>query len=293
VTPDPEQSSSSSSSMISRVVQAASTIPAANPQLIVPSASTEILSDNAKPDISQDCFSPTSAQLPGPHSASSGDRTDAQDTVNPTPAPSRHNAQDDDAVSVPAPPAQLSPFISNPAANVLAATTSNPISTKSASPEKLPSGEPAQSQHLESQLNSTVTTGPVQLAHIMNKAAQSEMRIGLSTSVFGDVEVRTVVHASDVGVVIGSQKGDLQMLMSNDLPSISGHLLQQNLHLSHVTFQSAGFDSAGGSSSGANAQQRSSAFKASPPQSVVVESSAEEISSATELRSNAGLSILA
>ncbi|HTS10136.1 MAG TPA: hypothetical protein VMP68_31525, partial [Candidatus Eisenbacteria bacterium] len=220
----------SASSIISRLIQATSTIPAANPPLVAPSAVTEIASGNAKPGVSQDHFSLASAQLPELHSASTGDRTGTQNTVDPTPVVSKRSTQEDDAASAPAPPPQVLPFISNPAANVSDPTISNPVSAKAASPEKLASGEPALNQHLEPQLSSTVSAGPVQLAHIMNKAAQSEMRIGLSTSVFGDVEVRTVVHASDVGVVIGSQKGDLQMLMSNDLPSISGHLLQQNLH---------------------------------------------------------------
>jgi hypothetical protein len=128
---------------------------------------------------------------------------------------------------------------------------------------------------------------------MMNKAAQSEMRIGLSTSVFGDVEVRTVVRAGDVGVLIGSEKGDLQALMTNDLPSISGHLQQQNLHLTQVTFQSHGFDTAGGWSSGGNSQQHAFAFTAQRSRSAALELPGEDVSSTPELKSNSGLSVLA
>lgn len=69
-----------------------------------------------------------------------------------------------------------------------------------------------------------------------NKAAQSEMRIGLSTTAFGNVEVRTSVHANEVGVLIGSEKGDLRSLLANELPGIANTLQQQNLRLNQVNF---------------------------------------------------------
>ncbi len=98
--------------------------------------------------------------------------------------------------------------------------------------------------------------GPVQMAHITNQAAQSEMRIGLTTSAFGNVEVRTVVHASDVGLAIGSEKGDLRSLLANDMPGIANTLQQQNLRLSSVNFQQ-GFSFSGNLSGGGESQQRS------------------------------------
>ncbi len=79
--------------------------------------------------------------------------------------------------------------------------------------------------------------GPVQMAHMVERAGQSEMRIGLNTSAFGSVEVHTVVHANEVGVSIGSEKGDLRTLLANELPGIANTLQQHNLRLSHVNFQ--------------------------------------------------------
>ena len=70
-------------------------------------------------------------------------------------------------------------------------------------------------------LPTTATASPIQLAQILTKATQAEMRIGLNTQAFGSVEVQTVVHASDVGVLIGSEKGDLRSLLTNDLPGIA------------------------------------------------------------------------
>jgi hypothetical protein len=118
------------------------------------------------------------------------------------------------------------------------------------------------------ELPTAATVGPVQVAQIASKAAQTEMRIGMNTSAFGSVEVRTTVHANDVGVVIGSEKGDLRSLLSNDLPGIANTLQQQNLRLNQVSFQQgaafSGNSFSGNSSPGNGSQQR--AF--SPPQAM-------------------------
>ncbi len=98
--------------------------------------------------------------------------------------------------------------------------------------------------------------GPVQMAQMVSRVGQAEMRIGVNTSAFGSVEVRTVVHANDVGLTIGSEKGDLRGLLSNEMPAITNSLQQQNLRLSNVNF-TQGFASSGNGSGGGDSQQRS------------------------------------
>lgn len=98
--------------------------------------------------------------------------------------------------------------------------------------------------------------GPVQVAQLVTRLGQSEMRIGMNTSAFGSVEVRTVVRASDVGLVIGSEKGDLRTLLANDMPGISNALQQQNLRLNSVNFMQ-GFAFSSNSSGGGGSQQHS------------------------------------
>ncbi len=102
------------------------------------------------------------------------------------------------------------------------------------------------------------SAGPVQLAQMTNTAAQSEMRIGLNTSAFGNVEVRTVVHANDVGIVIGSERGDLRSLISTELPAVANTLQQQNLRLNQVTFRQQGFAFSSQTSSGRDSQPQAS-----------------------------------
>jgi flagellar hook-length control protein FliK len=107
------------------------------------------------------------------------------------------------------------------------------------------------------------------VAQIVSKAAQSEMRIGLNTSAFGSVEVRTLVHANDVGIQIGSEKGDLRSLLSNDLPVIASSLQRQDIHLTQVSFHQQGFAFSSDASSGGNPQPR---WFASIPNSFVAPS---------------------
>jgi flagellar hook-length control protein FliK len=95
------------------------------------------------------------------------------------------------------------------------------------------------------------------MAQMINKASQSEMRIGINTSAFGNVEVRTVVHANDVGVLIGSEKGDLRSFLANELPAIANTLQQQNLRLNQVNFHQQGFGFSNQMSSGGDPQPRS------------------------------------
>ncbi len=108
-------------------------------------------------------------------------------------------------------------------------------------------------------------SGAVQMAQMVSKAAASEMRIGLNTSAFGNVEVHTVVHANEVGVLIGSEKGDLRGLLSNDLPGIANTLQQQNLRLNQVNFHQAGFAFSNPMSSGGDSQSRAFAFQSAAP----------------------------
>ena len=142
-------------------------------------------------------------------------------------------------------------------------------------------------------LPTTATASPIQLAQILTKATQAEMRIGLNTQAFGSVEVRTVVHASDVGVLIGSEKGDLRSLLTNDLPGIANTLQQQNLRLAQVSFQQQGFTASSDSSSGGNTQPRSFAARRDSTAAGLTEPRSEDSEPTAEAWSNRGLSVLA
>ena len=136
--------------------------------------------------------------------------------------------------------------------------------------------------------------GPVQVAQMINRIGQSEMRIGMNTSAFGSVEVRTVVHANDVGLVIGSEKGDLRTLLSSDMPAITNTLQQQNLRLNSVNFMQ-GFAFSNNASGGGDSRQQSFVPMRTPSGGGLAEATVDdslEVSAAGEF-AGGGLSILA
>jgi hypothetical protein len=137
--------------------------------------------------------------------------------------------------------------------------------------------------------------GPVQMAQMVSKAGQSEMRIGLNTSAFGSVEVRTTVHANDVGVVIGSEKGDLHALLANEIPGIANSLQQQNLRLSQVNFQQGAAFSGNQFSGGGSQARYSSPTQTFPSSLPAGERSEEELPTYSEIvpSRSSRLSILA
>jgi len=132
------------------------------------------------------------------------------------------------------------------------------------------------------------------MAQMVSRAAQSEMRIGLTTSAFGNVEVRTQVRANDVGLAIGSERGDLRSLLANELPGLANRLQQQSLRLSQVNFHETSAFS-GGSSSGGNPQRRFFTPPApAPPVSETAPGNFPATGNTESSRSrHAGLSVLA
>jgi flagellar hook-length control protein FliK len=97
----------------------------------------------------------------------------------------------------------------------------------------------------------------------------------MNTSAFGSVEVRTVVHANDVGLVIGSEKGDLRTLLANEMPAITNTLQQQNLRLNSVNFMQ-GFAFSNNASGGSDSQQRSFVPLRAPESSQVSEATVND-----------------
>ena len=160
------------------------------------------------------------------------------------------------------------PTASAPAAGAVTLPAPGPATSLAGAlpPQNTPPGNSLASSSapasLPVEVPATVPPGPVQVAQMVNRVGQAEMRIGMNTSTFGSVEVRTVVHVSDVGVTIGSEKGDLRGLMASELPAISNSLQQQNLRLSGIHFM-PGQDFSNPSSSGGGSQQRS--FVPAPP----------------------------
>ena len=257
-------------------------------------------------------FSGTSPSVQGPASAvanthegrNESGNSPSDNSAGNSSAPALH-ASSDAQVSVPSQSVTSSPAvvppavaITDPAVSSSAAREPVSASSKSAnSPDDIGMNSfPDATPHSASDASSTLpSTSPVQMAQVVSRTAQSEMRIGLNTSSFGNIEVRTIVHATDAGVMIGSEKGDLRSLLAPELHGVASALQQQNLKLAHISFQQQGFGFSS-DSAGANAHPRSFAGKGNVPCTSPSDAAALEINSEPQYGSakgEKGLSILA
>lgn len=147
------------------------------------------------------------------------------------------SSQDSGIVSVPAsPPSNQS--LADPGTPSPAMKAQTPLPADSA-PNPLPSA------------------GGVNAARIVDRMGQSEMHIGLRTLAFGSVEVHTVVRDSQVGLAVGSERGDLRTFLSAEVPGLQTTFQQHDLHFDNIRFldHGPGFDMA--FSAGADSQSRS------------------------------------
>jgi hypothetical protein len=100
--------------------------------------------------------------------------------------------------------------------------------------------------------------GTVEVARLVAGVAQSEMHIGLRTQAFGSVEIHTVVRDSQVGLAVGSERGDLRTLLAVEVSGLQTAFRQQNLRFDNIHFLETGTGTTAGFSGGADSQGRSS-----------------------------------
>jgi hypothetical protein len=94
----------------------------------------------------------------------------------------------------------------------------------------------------------------LQAARMVDGLAQSEMHIGLNTSSFGSVQVHTVIHDSQVGMAVGSEKGDLRNFLTAEVSGLQSSFRQQDLQLDSIRFVGAAMSANPGFSGGAGSQ---------------------------------------
>jgi hypothetical protein len=62
------------------------------------------------------------------------------------------------------------------------------------------------------------------------------MHIDMRTQAFGSVEVHTVLRESQLGLAVGSEKGDLRSFLALEVPSLQAAIHQQQLRFDSVRF---------------------------------------------------------
>lgn len=129
--------------------------------------------------------------------------------------------------------------------------------------------------------------GPVEAARMVAGVSQSEMHIGLRTQAFGGVELHTVVRDSEVGLTVGSERGDLRTLLATEVSSLQSAFRQQDLRFDNIHFLETGPGTTAGFSGGADSQSRSSGQQHSSPTGLFSTDSPPE--DRTEINVSSGL----
>jgi hypothetical protein len=103
-------------------------------------------------------------------------------------------------------------------------------------------------------------TGLVHAARVVERVGQSEMHIGLTTTSFGNVEVRTVIRDNQVGLSFASERGDLKGLVAPEMPSLESSFRQYDLRLNSLQFNNHQMGYGAGQGSGNGQDPRSFRF---------------------------------
>jgi len=180
-----------------------------------------------------------------------------------------------------------------PAGPTIVDTATGPVLAKSSSgtmPERPGQSNAAPMPHdsagmpaLADDKTSVPVSSAVHDVRLLDRAGQAEMHIGLRTAAFGGIEVHAVVRESQVGLTIGSERGDLHHLFANEVPGIAGRLQQHDLRLDSVKFFDQGLTFDAGTWSGSNprprtfSQDRLPLAEAEPAGEVAVTASDPEI----------------
>lgn len=87
-------------------------------------------------------------------------------------------------------------------------------------------------------------------ARFADSSGQSEMHIDLRSVAFGNVEVHTTVRESQIGLAVGSDRGDLHTFLTAEMPGLQAAFRQQEMRFDQIHFLGQG-NAASGFSGGA------------------------------------------
>jgi hypothetical protein len=155
-------------------------------------------------------------------------------------------------VSAPHAEAGSSAQAAAPALSPIPAANHPPDSLLSSAGGRMPPAPAASSSTAPSSDNS-----PLPTARLVDGAQQAEMHIDLRTQSFGSVQVHTSVRDSQVGVMIGSEKGDLRAFLTAEVPSLQSAFSRQDLHFDNIRFLGQSPGPGAGLAGGTDSQPRS------------------------------------
>lgn len=137
--------------------------------------------------------------------------------------------------------------ISQPIADGKAAATS--VFSKAADPAPKSLGQtPTVPTDAETTAETAAShlSSPFQVAKLVERAGQAELRVGLQAGEFGSVDIRTSMARSQFTAEISVERGELGRALTAELPALHNRLAEQRLPLANIILQ----DHSDGSGSG-------------------------------------------
>jgi len=194
--------------------------------------------------------SPASPQASSPASSSSpeGPKTQpkVEDKMQP---PNQHQNQNQDQPPAPevaaAPPSQPVPAVV-----ATAAPTPPPPNPPPPASSRVPAAEvPAQlvAADVLPDGSAAPASMTVQSARVLERVGQSEMRVGVNTASFGNVELHATLNQDQVGASIATSHLELHAAMMAEMPSLQRAMEQHHLRLDSLDLNArAGSEDSGG-----------------------------------------------
>jgi hypothetical protein len=171
-----------------------------------------------------------------------------------TDAPASNAARGSDQAGVPdAPPAQAQPAPTGPEGLQPQAprpeVAARPNASDPLPKQDVPSQTPAHHAAVtNSPLPAESLSQPLfNAAHLVEKVSQSELRLGMRTGEFGNVEIRTSFDHQQVKAEISSERGELGRALSAELPGLEQRMRAQDVPLAAVVVHDANAGASGGS----------------------------------------------
>jgi flagellar hook-length control protein FliK len=78
---------------------------------------------------------------------------------------------------------------------------------------------------------------PIQVAKLMERAGEAELRVGIQAGEFGNVDIRTSMGRSQFTAEISVERGELGRAMSAELPSLQHRLAEQRVPPANIILQ--------------------------------------------------------
>jgi len=188
------------------------------------------------------------AQNPPPSDRSNGSASG----VVPTPKPGFDNAMTQAAATPPSTVAgstQVSALVDNRPVASTASPKTTDVTPKNLgqAPAVADAEPPAEAPELR--INS-----PLQVAKLIKRAGETELRVGIQAGEFGSVDIRTSMARGQFSAEISVERGELGRAMTAELPALHNRFEEQRLPLANIVLQD--HSHAGGSGNAGQGQRQ-------------------------------------